>query len=65
MTILANISSLENLLLCSDMAPEELHQAELLLAAIRHAVTQLEPQQSPHNSSALKPDAALAALLPG
>ncbi len=65
MTILANISSLEHLLLCSDMSPEELHQADLLLAAIRHAVIQLAPQQFPHNKSASTPDVASAVLLPG
>lgn len=58
MTILANISSLENLLTNTDLTSTERHKADFLLSEIRSAVTQLEHQEFLHSSSASTPDVA-------
>ena len=51
MTILANISSLEELLLHIDLSPIDRQRADDLLTAIRSAAIQLEHQESLHSSS--------------
>lgn len=57
MTILANISSLEDLLTNTDLTPTERHKADFLLSEIRSAVTQLEHQEFLRSSSASTQDA--------
>lgn len=51
MIILANISSLEDLLLHIDLSPLDRQQADDLLTAIRSAAIQLAHQESLHSSS--------------
>ncbi len=63
MTILANISSLEDMLLPIDLSQIERRLVDDLLAAIRAEAIQLSHQESPHSSSALMPDVASAAVL--
>lgn len=58
MTILANISSLEDMLLHLDLSHTERRLADDLLASIRTEVTQLSHQVSQHSNSASMPDAA-------
>ncbi len=65
MTILANISSLEDMLLHLDLSHTERRRADDLLAAIRSEAIQLAHQESPHNSSALRQGAASAVVLLG
>ena len=64
MTILANISSLEDMLLHLDLSPEERQMTDELLSSIRSEAIQLAHQESPHNSSALRPGAASVASRP-
>jgi len=64
MTILANISSLENVLLHLDLSLEERQLTDELLSSIRSEAIQLAHQESPHNSSALRQGAASAASRP-
>ena len=65
MTILANISSLEDMLLHLALSHTECRLADDLLAAIRSEAIQLSHQESLHSSSALMPDVASAAVLLG
>ncbi len=65
MTILANISSLEDMLLHLDLSQTERQKSDALLAAIRSEAIQLSRQESPHSSSASTPDVASAAVLRG
>lgn len=65
MTILANISSLEDMLLHLDLSLIERQQVDTLLAAIRTEVTQLSHQVSQHSNSASTPGVASAAVLRG
>lgn len=62
MTILANISSLEDILLPLDLSQTDRRRVDDLLAAIRTEVTQLSHQVSQHSNSASTPDAASAAV---
>lgn len=65
MTILANISSLEDMLLHIDLSHTERRRADDMLAAIRAEAIQLSHQESLHSSSALMPDVASAAAQRG
>lgn len=58
MTILANISSLEDLLLHLDLSQVERQRADSLLAAILSEAIQLSHQESLHSSSASTQDVA-------
>lgn len=62
MTILANISSLEDMLIPIDLSQTERRLADDLLAAIRSEAIQLSHQVSQHSNSASTPDAASAAV---
>ncbi len=62
MTILANISSLEDMLLHLDLSHTERCRADDLLSAIRSEAIQLSHQVSQHSNSASMPDAASAAV---
>ncbi len=65
MTILANISSLEDMLLHIDLSHTERRRADDLLAAIRSEAIQLSRQEFQHSNSASTPGAALVAVLRG
>ncbi len=62
MTILANISSLEDMLLHLDLSLIERQQADTLLAAIRSEAIQLSHQEFQRSNSASTPDVASAAV---
>ena len=62
MNILANISSLEDMLLPLDLSQTDRRRVDDLLAAIRAEAIQLSHQESLHSSSALMPDVASAAV---
>lgn len=61
MTILANISSLEDMLIPIDLSQTERRLADDLLAAIRSEAIRLSHQEFQHSNSASTPDVALAA----
>lgn len=65
MTILANIYSLEDILLHLDLSQTERRLADDLLAAIRSEAIQLAHQESQRSSSASMPDAASVVALRG
>lgn len=65
MTILAHISSLEDMLIHLDLSHTERCRADDLLAAIRSEAIQLSRQEFQRSNSASTPDAASAAVLRG
>lgn len=65
MTILANISSLENVLLHLDLSLEERQLTDELLSSIRSEAIQLSHQEFQRSNSASTPDVASAAALRG
>lgn len=65
MTILANISSLEDMLIHLDLSQVERQRAGSLLAAIRSEAIQLSHQEFQRSNSASTPGAASAAVLRG
>lgn len=65
MTILANISSLEDMLIHLDLSQVERQRADSLLAAIRIEAIQLSHQEFQRSNSASTPGAASAAVLRG
>lgn len=65
MNILANISSLEDMLLPLDLSQTDRRLVDDLLAAIRAEAIQLSRQESPHSNSASMPGVVSAAALLG
>ncbi len=65
MTILANISSLEDMLLHLDLSHTERRRADDLLAAIRSEAIQLSHQEFQRSNSASTPSGASAVVLRG
>ncbi|WP_279499541.1 hypothetical protein [Aeromonas veronii] len=65
MTILANISSLEDMLLHLDLSHTERRRTDDLLAAIRSEAIQLSHQEFQHSNSASTPGVASAVVLRG
>ncbi len=65
MTILANISSLEDMLLHLDLSHTERRRADDLLAAIRSEAIQLSHQEFQRSNSASTPGVASAVVLRG
>lgn len=65
MTILANISSLEDMLIHLDLSHTERRLSDDLLAAIRSEAIRLSHQEFQRSNSASTPDVASAAALRG
>ncbi len=65
MTILANISSLEDMLMHLDLSQVERQRADSLLAAIRSEAIQLSHQEFQRSNSESTPSVASAAVLRG